>query len=275
MATQRNDKTAILVKNHMKEKSLSLKDFSKELSLDEGQLSDFLTDYDDVLLIGNTLYYKASLYSEEFSLDEKAKPAPLSKHVEKLYRGNLDNFIDNIKENPKFIHSALRQNAYWVAGEVFLPINLSPSLQAVPLRDHIERVCDGKVSAFARAYQVAQQQMHRWVTRDCFFCQGEIYLRRTDFQEEPAAPTKAFLLRDYIAHTYGEGSQGILAFTQDYSKHNLNAQQVRRYLGYDALWIQGDVYKNQSKFGERGISPDFRRAFKPRKPHVRKSETSN
>ena len=60
MATQRNDKTAILVKNHMKEKSLSLKDFSKELSLDEGQLSDFLTDYDDVLLIGNTLYYKAS-----------------------------------------------------------------------------------------------------------------------------------------------------------------------------------------------------------------------
>jgi hypothetical protein len=256
--------------SYLEQHDLTLPDFSKLFGLPENNVLTLMTEHPSLSLIGNILYTRTTLYSKNWTFSSKSKATSLRHYVKAQHKNNPSAFAKLIGESAKFVQTAISDDAYWVDGEIFMMVVDQSSWVALPLTDHIKNVCDRNTAAFSRAYQMTQQQMDRWVKRDCMFCRGEIYLRRTELQAKPAKDTNATLVRDHIRDKYGSIEDGIRLFSED---HNLNPQQVRRYISYDALWILGDVYKNQSKFSEQNIDPDFSLSFKQRKPHVRKSKS--
>jgi hypothetical protein len=273
MSIQKTQSAGVMVvpfESYLEKHDLTLPDFSKLFGLPENNVLTLMTEHPSLSLIGGILYTRATQYGKSWALSCKSEATPLRHYVKVQYKNNPSAFAKLIGESVNFVQSAISDDAYWVDGEIFMMVADMSSWVALPLKDHIENVCDGNTAAFSRAYQIAQQQMDRWVKRDCMFCRGEIYLRRTELRAKSAKNTNATLVRDHIREKYGSIEDGIRLFSEE---HNLNPQQVRRYISYDALWILGDVYKNQSKFSEQNIDPDFSLSFKQRKSHVRKNKT--
>jgi hypothetical protein len=243
---------------HMEKKSLTAEAVSNTLNLRPSTIEDALKDV--AFLAFDTLWLRASRYTN-FELPAsttRVRAVTLQSFIDNTFRGDASAFAADKGENLKFVEDAIASGALWLRGEIFRPAEITGLWQATRLDVHIDRVIDGNTTAFAKAYNVLQQQMHRWVHRDCFFCNGEIYMRRTELKTKEGDPlpatTTAILLSDHINTVYGEGDDGIKLFAR---KYDINLQQVKRFLKYKSLWILGDVYKNQSDFAERGIKPQF------------------
>lgn len=259
-STQKKGFPVTLLPAYMEKKSLTPEAVSSTLNLRPSTVSDALNDV--AFLAADTLWLRASRYTN-FEIPENAgsvrwRAVTLQSFIDEQYRGDDEAFAADKGENLKFVEDALASGALWLRGEIFRPAEITGLWQAKRLDVHIEHVADGNTTAFAKAYGVLQQQMHRWEHRDCFFCNGEIYMRRTELKTKEGDPlpavTTAILLSDHINTVYGEGDDGIKLFARKYA---INLQQVKRFLKYGSLWILGDIYKNQSYFAEKGIQPTF------------------
>lgn len=256
MAKPKNQHARLFVE-YLKSEKVNTVQFAQKNNLDVDTLHA-LSGQEPMILIDETLFHQTTRYEKEWSLPKDGKAISLKEHINKKHKGDYTVFAQQLGESETFIKKALANNFYWVGGELFEPVPTKTNLSAFPLVAHINYVANGNAAAFSRAYGITQQQMHRWITRDCMFCDGEVYLKCTSIANESVKPAQAILLEDHISVNYGPGDDGVKAFALE---HKLVPQQVKRYLSYGALWLLGDVYKNQSKFKARNITPDFTHAF--------------
>lgn len=275
MASQKKHKVISLL-NHFEKADTSLPDFARERGLQEQDLHQLLhgenAEAEGVILIDNKLYTKASRYTSGWKVNKQPHAFPFSVYLDKHFSGNVAAFAKEMGESRRFVETLLRDEGFWVNGEVFLPVSLTSSWEAIPIKDYIEANFKNNSTAMARAYGIRQQQLFRWIEKDCMVCDGEIYMRRTTMSDgDPTVSTVAVKLKDYIRNAYGAGDEGIRLFGTD---NDMITQQVKRYIGYDSMWINGDIYKNQSEFAKNGISPDFDKAFVPRKKRTTKAKSN-
>ncbi len=211
----------------------------------------------DLVIVNDNLYCRTTRYTDrDTPLKDQQKGILLEDHIKKAHNQSTTLFSQKHGESQNFVVFALKDQAMWINNEVFQLLPTMASWEATLLEKHVEEMCNGNTTAFSRVCKTTQQQMHRWVSRECYFSRNEIYLRRTNLNKSNKTPahTKAVLLEEHIRIEFGPGDDGVLLFSQ---KNKLNPQQVKRYIGYESLWMLGDVYKNQSKFKENNISLDY------------------
>jgi hypothetical protein len=246
---------------YLKTQKTTLLSYAKSLSITDERLT-LKGDDTQTLVIDGKPYIQATHYEKTGAVSPETPALSFEAFIHQEHQGQVDTFIKQFGESKQFVDDAVAGDYYWVQGEIFEPIHSIARMKATPLVQYIDNVTNGNAAAFSRAYNIRQQQMHRWISRGCMFCEGEVYLRRTSLLAKNLKTAEAIYLSDHISLNYGKGDSGVKQFA---NAHNLVPQQVKRYLSYDSLWILGDVYKNQSKFKENGVTPELSKAFKTEK----------
>jgi hypothetical protein len=229
----------------------SLYRFAERHNLPATQVADWINQ--EAFIHQQRIYRRISQLTPVFSPDMHHTLTSLREHIDRDHEGSSRDF-SRVHSLPfERIETWLRQQAVWLDGEVCLPVAALGDIEAVPLKRHIQQAFGGNNTAFAQAYQKTQQQISRWVLRDCYWALGEVHMRRTEYTPQKVInkPTTAIRLQDLINTDY-QGDEN--AFYQAYRHLGLGKQQLDRFLAYDSLWIQGEIYKNQSKFKARGIT---------------------
>jgi hypothetical protein len=253
--------TAQSLSAHLETQKITLLDYAKSLGVTDERLA-LKSDTTLILIVGGRPYIQATHYEKPGAFSPDTSVLTFKTLVGQKYGGQISAFIEQFGESKQFVDDAVAGDYYWIQGEIFEPLHAIERMKATPLQQYVDNVTNGNAAAFSRAYNIRQQQMHRWISRDCMFCEGEVYLRRTSILTKNLTSAEAIYLSDHINLNYGIGDDGVKQFA---SAHSLVPQQVKRYLSYDSLWILGDVYKNQSKFKESGITPELSKAFKTEK----------
>lgn len=269
MAKQ-SKQTANSLSAHLKTQKITLLKYAESLGITDERFA-LKDDNDQILVIDGKPYIQATHYEKTWSFSPKSPVRSFKTFIHQEHQGQVDTFIKHFGESKQFIDDAVAGDYYWIQGEIFEPMHSILRMKATPLVQYIDNVTNGNAAAFSRAYSITQQQMHRWISRDCMFCEGEIYLRRTSILTKKLKSAEAIYLSDHINLNYGQGDDGVKQFA---IAHNLVPQQVKRYLSYDSLWILGDVYKNQSKFKDNGIAPELSKAFKTEKSKGSKGQAA-
>jgi hypothetical protein len=220
-----------------------------------------------VLVCNGKLYYKATMYSPSLKLPDKTVPVSLREHVEKKHNNNISSFAEKHGDSETFIKHAIGQNALWQSREILLPLLLPAVHNAVSLKSHINDYYEGNDSSFARKHGRSQQQVFRWIKKNAVWCNGDIYLRKTEFDIiDPVGevPKQALLLNEFIYNGLFlefDDRNRIMALSEKEknlefrkafaNKTKLFPAQVARYLKYEnTMWLQGEIYKKQTTFNE-------------------------
>jgi hypothetical protein len=219
----------------------------------------------DCVWTDGKIYIRATQTNLVFELTDKSKAILLIDHISSQYEGDIDAFATELGESVTFIENAAIESAMWLEGEIIRPIFTARVWKAISLKHFVDDQYNANSTGFARAYSLTQQQVHRWVNKDCVWCCGEVFMRRTFINANSVLPSsmEAISLEDHIKSHYSENYR---KFAQ---VHQIRDQQLERYVEYDALWINGDIYKNQSKFEVQGITANPSKAAKrPRSESV-------
>lgn len=222
-----------------------LEAFANEQDLSIPHLNQLLSDF--AMWDGERIYLRRTNLMPKLVLPKRSAVQTLQEHIASRHDGDWIAFSKKNHLDESEVKRMLLNHSLYAGGEVLEPVPMLRRHTAISLKEHIAQRHQGNNSSFAREHDTTQQQVARWLKKECFWIEGEVYLRRTQINPvwRMTPRTVAYKLDKYIDHQFSGKKHAFMEHT------GLTYQQLSRYLTYDAYWLLGEVYKRQTRFCER------------------------
>jgi hypothetical protein len=118
----------------------------------------------------------------------------------------------------------------------------------ITLEAHIALMYSSEARVFASAYEVRTQKIKRWVDNNAVWVDGEVYLRKTNFNgfqdAEINEGDKAYYMSEIVNKQFDRNATR-------FAKHiGSTQQQVCRWLKTTTVVLKGQVYLQVSHFND-------------------------
>ncbi len=125
------------------------------------------------------------------------------------------------------------------------------TINVVSLENHVMKDFKDEKEAirhFANEHGLITQQVKRWIAVGAAWFDGQIYLQKSKFatpQVEIGEKSKAFILADYIRVHFDNNA------TSFAEHHGSTQQQACRWLKANTIYVDGEVFRQQTSFGKK------------------------
>lgn len=195
--------------------------------------------------INGRIYHRATQNNPDFSITGATRAMDLTDYIDEYHEGSTISFAEAFGESVGFVERECIKGALFCKEEILSPYpDKSPGF-AIPLRHHIANRHHNNQTTFAKHHDSTQQQVNRWVNKECVWYKGDVYMKRTNINPNPLPLPDRMDVTSIVSHIESEFGNDRLAFCKHY---DIRPQQLERYINYDSIWVHGDIYKNQSKF---------------------------